>query len=112
MSQKSGQITDAGSIELGDAHGSIVAGWLIHFEDNSSSGWTCDIQGKAIRAEQGAIKTFAYKDMNSGTIKTAQLNTAGLSYVIYVDAAGSALTIVTGAISGGGVYYDAQPVIG
>ncbi len=112
MSQKSGEITAAGSIELGDAHGAIVSGWLIHFTDNSSGSWTADVQGKAIKAAQGAYKTFAYKDMNSGTIKTAQLNTAGLSYVLYFDAAGSVLKILTGAISSGGVYYDAQPVIG
>ncbi len=112
MSQKSGEITASGNVELGDAHGAIVSGWLVHLTDNSSGSWTMDVQGKVIRSDQGAYQTVAYKDMVSGTIKTAQLNTAGLPYVLYFDAAGLVLKLKTAAISSGGVYFDCHPVIG
>ncbi len=112
MSKRSGEIVGTGTIRLGDAHGSIVSGWLVQLTNNSSSGWTADIKGKALRAVNGIDLTVAYKDMVTGTVKTAQLNTAGLPYVLFVDAAGLDLGIVTGALVSGGVYFDAHPVIG
>lgn len=112
MSRRSGEIVATGNIKLGDGHHSIVSGWLVQLTDNSSGGWTADVQGKVLGAEQGVVQTLAYKDMVSGTIKTAQLNTAGLPYLLYYDAAGMDLQITTGGWASGGVYFDCHPVIG
>ncbi len=112
MSRRSGEIVATGNVKFGDAHGSIVSGWLIHLTNNTSNSWTGDLQGKAKDADQGVVQTLAYKDMKSGTIKTAQLNTAGLPYLILVDASGLDIQLTTGALVSGGVYFDAHPVIG
>ncbi len=112
MSRRSGEVVATGNVKFGEAHGSLVSGWLIHLTDNNSSGWTADVQGKVHDALQGVVQTIAYKDMKSGTIKTAQLNTAGLPYLILVDAAGMELQLTTGALVSGGVYFDCHPVIG
>lgn len=113
MSAKSGQITATGEYVLGaaDKAKAVVSGWIVQLTDNSSNTAAITPKGRAIATQQGDFQAVAYKNMATGLLETGAIVTGDLPYLIWIDAAGMEIELDCTIVSGG-VYYDAEPVLG
>ena len=105
------EITAIEAVVIGDVSGGVVGVWLIQLDDNSSSGFAARVE---VRAREGANTTrVALNYIDRKTTATAPvIDALSATELIVVDAAGLEVRLDVTAISSGGVYLNAVPLIG